>query len=392
MRLTGWILLLIGGLLCATIAWAALGFLLMGVGLIALQVAERRRLGAEAAVAGAGGADFTAPLVGAGLQPPTLAQDASKGASQDTAPSQQPRRSEKRSGAPYDREAWRRLVESDPDLAGLAKVLADYGPQYVDELATSYLAAPDKNRLGAIVDGIIARARGGQPAQPPAPPEAPRPPPAPRVPPHLVILPIERPGAPPPPPAPANPADALEASLIAAVEEASAAKAATGRAEPPKPAKATETPPAPVTRRSPLFGSAARESRPPSPPPMPASTPADLEASLIAAVTEASAKRAEPAKPPAAPSPPPAATKSEPDIRAVPPNEPAKEPATEPKPKAPADDLDQSLLAALAEISGEKAPGSAKTDAAKDAAAPGDDGLSDMIKKFAPDSSFLRKQ
>ncbi|MCC8938983.1 hypothetical protein H8A99_21520, partial [Bradyrhizobium sp. Arg68] len=165
MRLTGWILLLIGGLLCATIAWAALGFLLMGVGLIALQVAERRRLGAEAAVAGAGGADFTPRLVGAGLQPPTLAQDASQDAFQDTASSQQPRRSEKRSGAPYDREAWRRLVESDPDLAGLAKVLADYGPQYVDELATSYLAAPDKNRLGAIVDGIIARARGGQPAQ-----------------------------------------------------------------------------------------------------------------------------------------------------------------------------------------------------------------------------------
>ncbi|QOZ29147.1 hypothetical protein [Bradyrhizobium sp. CCBAU 51753] len=387
MRLTGWILLLIGGLLCATIAWAALGFLLMGVGLIALQVAERRRLRAEVAGAGAGGAEFTAPLVAAGLQPPTLAQDASQDASQDTASSQQSRRSDKRSGAPYDREAWRRLVESDPDLAGLAKVLADYGPQYVDELATSYLAAPDKNRLGAIVDGIIARARGGQPAQPPAPPEAPRPPPAPRVAPHLVILPIERPGAPPPPPAPANPADALEASLIAAVEEASAAKAATGRAEPPKPAKATET--APATRRSPLFGSAARESRPPSPPPMPASTPADLEASLIAAVTQASAKRAEPAKPPA---PPPVAAKSEPDIRAVPPEESANEPPKEPKPKAPSDDLDQALLAALAEISGEKAHGSAKTDAAKDAAAPGDDGLSDMIKKFAPDSSFLRKQ
>ncbi|MCC8941855.1 hypothetical protein H8A99_36875, partial [Bradyrhizobium sp. Arg68] len=97
-------------------------------------------------------------------------------------------------------------------------------------------------------------------------------------------------------------------------------------------------------------------------------------------------------KPPAPPAPPPAAAKSEPDIRAVPPTELAKEPAKEPKPKAPSDDLDQALLAALAEISGEKAHGSAKTDAAKDAAAPGDDGLSDMIKKFAPDSSFLRKQ
>ena len=63
--------------------------------------------------------------------------------------------------SPYDREAWRRLVESDADLAQLTAVLADFGQQYVDELATSYLAEPDKSRLGAIVDGIIAKAGAG---------------------------------------------------------------------------------------------------------------------------------------------------------------------------------------------------------------------------------------
>ena len=73
--------------------------------------------------------------------------------------------------SPYDREAWRRLIESDPDLAQLTAVLSDFGPQYVDELATSYLADPDKSRLGAIVDGIIAKAGRANPLLAAAPPE-----------------------------------------------------------------------------------------------------------------------------------------------------------------------------------------------------------------------------
>ena len=58
----------------------------------------------------------------------------------------------------YDQEAWRRLVESDVDLARVTAVLADYGQQYVDELAAEYLAEIDKERLPAIVDGIVGRA------------------------------------------------------------------------------------------------------------------------------------------------------------------------------------------------------------------------------------------
>ena len=37
MRIAGWILLLIGFLLCISVAWATLGFLLMGVGLVSLR-------------------------------------------------------------------------------------------------------------------------------------------------------------------------------------------------------------------------------------------------------------------------------------------------------------------------------------------------------------------
>ncbi|ERF84056.1 hypothetical protein JQ559_14915 [Bradyrhizobium viridifuturi] len=365
MRLTGWVLLLIGGLLCATISWAALGFLLMGIGLISLQVAERRRRREDRAVP-AGTTGFTPPRLSPGLQPPTL----DPVAGQDTGPQRQPRRvawPDKKGEAPYDRQAWRRLVESDPDLAQIAKVLSDYGPQYVDELATSYLAAPDKSRLSAIVDGIIARARGGQPAPPPAPVEGSRPPPLPPRPEPQAPAPAAKPTA-----SPSNPADALEASLLATVEEATA-RIAAERAGLFKPAKdkASDSRSSTASQREPLFGRAPRDAKPAEPPPMPAARPAmpmetsaNLEASPIAAVSEAATRRADTTSP--------AAAKTAPA-------------------KTAADNLDETLLAALAEISGQKLKGESKPDAAsKDP--PADDGLSDMVKKFAPDSNFLRKQ
>jgi hypothetical protein len=57
----------------------------------------------------------------------------------------------------------------------LTAVLADFGQQYIDELATSYLADPDKSRLGAIVDGIIAKASGAGPRPTADPPEQSKP-------------------------------------------------------------------------------------------------------------------------------------------------------------------------------------------------------------------------
>jgi hypothetical protein len=371
-------LLLIGAALCATVAWAALGFLLMGVGLISLQVAERSRRRKDVAVAAPGGLDLA--LTGPGLQPPRF----EPAVSLDSAPPpRQPRRvawPSKSNGTPYDREAWRKLVEHDPDIAQLARVLADYGPQYVDELAISYLAAPDKSRLGSIVDGIIARARGNRAPPPAAPPPTPQ-----------------------PPPVPADPAVDLEASLIAAFEEASG-KTTGGRINPPPLARAAESRPSPVTRREPAFRSVPRDfikdpTKEPtprqSPPPVPASPLADLDAPRVAAVAEASAERIDPPRPAPTPEPPPAVTKREPEIRIASP-EPEPAPPPIPPASAPVDDLDESLLAALAEISGEKLPEPADPDpdpAAKvPPSPPADDDLSEMIKKFAPDSSFLRKQ
>jgi hypothetical protein len=119
--------------------------------------------------------------------------------------------------------------------------------------------------------------------------------------------------------------------------------------------------------------------------PSPPGTSADLEASLIAAVTEAAAKRTDPPKSAATPSLPPT-VKAEPGLRIVPPS-----PQPTPPAGAPADD--ESLLAALAEISGEKLPDASAPALPPDEppSPPADEGLTEMIKKFAPDSSFLRK-
>ena len=147
MRVAGWISLIAGGLLCATLVWAPLGFLLMGVGLLSLLAAENKRKRIVRSGAWDAHVDqsiVAPPPMAAPMPEPDLRHE-------PTMEISAPR-------ASYDRQAWRQLVESDEDLARVASVLADYGHQYVDELASEYLAVADKTRLPAIVDGIIGRA------------------------------------------------------------------------------------------------------------------------------------------------------------------------------------------------------------------------------------------
>jgi hypothetical protein len=227
-RIAGWILLLAGLLLCVSIAWAPLGFLLMGVGLVALQVAEQNRRRVKlAVVADAESSDVPPEAVTTPLteQPvvqreiaPAPARRVTRRFNADRSPFNSDR-------SLYDREAWRRLVESDDDLAQLTAVLADFGPQYVDELATSYLAAPDKSRLGAIVDGIIARARGAGPRPTAAPPEQSKPSIASKREPDVAGSSNGPNLNPLPAQAPTTPLTEMEDSLIAAVAAASAQQA-----------------------------------------------------------------------------------------------------------------------------------------------------------------------
>jgi hypothetical protein len=157
--IAGWILLVVGLVLCVSIAWAPLGFVMMGVGLVSLQMAERNRRKTRTTVAPAN-ASANKPMEESSVsrqkqsrvfREPPLNPVAPSGALAVAQPA-----SSDRYG--YDREEWRRLVESDSDLAQLASVLGDYGQQYVDAFARNYLAAPNKNRIAGIVDGIIARA------------------------------------------------------------------------------------------------------------------------------------------------------------------------------------------------------------------------------------------
>jgi hypothetical protein len=146
-RIAGWVLLVGGFLLCVSVAWAALGFLLMGVGLIAMQAAERNRNRAKRSLASRDESPAAAPEI-----PDAPAETTP--ASARIAP-RRPSRTE----TPYDKVAWAQLIESDPDLLRVTSVLLEYGQPYVDELARAYLAAGDKSRLPAIVDGIVRMAQ-----------------------------------------------------------------------------------------------------------------------------------------------------------------------------------------------------------------------------------------
>jgi hypothetical protein len=177
-RIAGWILLFVGLALCLSVVWAPLGLLLMGVGLVALQLAEQSRRRARIAPAPAAAAAATSGTPAAEFAMPRAAEAVVfREPRRIPAPEIAQRAAADKSS--YDKEAWGRLVEGDSDLTQLAAVLADYGQQYVDEFASSYLEAPDKSRIAAIVDGIVARARRPEPAQPVAASEPDLPPAAP---------------------------------------------------------------------------------------------------------------------------------------------------------------------------------------------------------------------
>jgi len=163
-RIAGWILLVFGLALCLSVVWAPVGLLMMGVGLVSLQVAEQKRRKVRTVVAPANAvADkpieksaIPRPKQPRGFREPLpipVAPSAPAAVARPASPDQYG----------YDKEQWRRLVESDPDLAQLASVLADYGHQYVDAFARNYLSAPNKNRIAGIVDGIIDHRKGAQP-------------------------------------------------------------------------------------------------------------------------------------------------------------------------------------------------------------------------------------
>ena len=152
MRILGWLLLLGGLLLCVSVLWAAPGFFCMGLGLIFLQIAERKRRSAKSAALPYDQSEpqveqAPIPEVTRALDPPTVDEDAGAGRENVTGLYS------------YDRQKWRALVSSDADISRLAKALQPYGQKYVDEFAAAYLALNDKDYLPMILRQIIASAR-----------------------------------------------------------------------------------------------------------------------------------------------------------------------------------------------------------------------------------------
>jgi hypothetical protein len=152
MRILGWLLLVGGLLLCVSIIWAAPGFFCMGLGLIFLQIAERKRRRAESTASPSDQSEPQAeqaqiPEPVWALSPPETDEDA--GAGRENVTGQHP----------YDRQKWCALLSSDADISRLAEALQPYGQKYVDEFAAAYLALNDKDYLPMILRNIIASAR-----------------------------------------------------------------------------------------------------------------------------------------------------------------------------------------------------------------------------------------
>ena len=152
-RIAGWILLVVGLVLCLSVVWAPLGLLMMGVGLVSLQVAEQKQRKARTAVASANaGADK--PMEESAIprpkepkivrEPPPIPGGAVAEIARGEA-----------------RRIWRDIGAAAPRSKrsltlrnGLGT--GDYGQQYVDAFART-ICLPSKSRIAGIVDGSSQR-------------------------------------------------------------------------------------------------------------------------------------------------------------------------------------------------------------------------------------------
>ncbi len=176
MRIAGTFLLLGGLLLCISIIWAAVGFMMMGCGLICLLIAERRKKHSTAPPGLLSDAldrrREPPPLqIDKRAQPAELVEASSSKIEPQTAPSSFPeprqprppqpalisprdqpaRRPNEPDTIPYDLEKWRALIKSDADVSRSVEALQPFGKKYVDQLAIAYLAFEEKSYLPTIV-------------------------------------------------------------------------------------------------------------------------------------------------------------------------------------------------------------------------------------------------
>ena len=146
MRVFGATALVIGFLLCVSIAWAAVGFFAMGFGLIFLLIAEERKK-----------ASALRPE-SSKIEPSTTGPPQPITATTSTANIRQ-EVALREMGKWSEMDKWSCLVANDEDLSRIVKILEPFGQKYVDQLAGAYIVFDDKTYLPTILDLIVASAR-----------------------------------------------------------------------------------------------------------------------------------------------------------------------------------------------------------------------------------------
>ena len=142
MRVAGATLLVIGFLLCVSVAWAAIGFFAMGSGLIFLLIVEERKR------------KSALHLENAAIQPALILPSQLIAGPVSTA-----RGEVRRDERPCETDKWRSLVESDQELSQVVTILMPFGQKYVDQLAGAYVAFNNKAFLPTILNLVTASAR-----------------------------------------------------------------------------------------------------------------------------------------------------------------------------------------------------------------------------------------
>ncbi|MET4391712.1 hypothetical protein ABIB73_007504 [Bradyrhizobium sp. F1.4.3] len=141
MRLSGLFLLIVGALLCASIAWATIGFFAMALGLVCLQIPITR------APISSGTTARTDVMSLAPTEP--IAVSAISSTLTATA----------EGGAQREELDWNTLVDRDEDLANVERLLSRYGVIYVDQLRNLYGIFNNKALLPSILNLIVESAR-----------------------------------------------------------------------------------------------------------------------------------------------------------------------------------------------------------------------------------------
>lgn len=148
-RILGWLSLLVGTILVVSVTWVAVGFLSLSLGLIFLQIAERKRKLSRASSSPDVSVDvFLSPQTIHGRQIDAGAVPHFRSETDIARP-------------PPNGDVWPILTELDPDIKKLAVALAPYGQRYVDQLAAECLDAADATQFPEIGRKIVAAALEG---------------------------------------------------------------------------------------------------------------------------------------------------------------------------------------------------------------------------------------